>query len=47
MQATVAVLGILRFPPERMPEVWPHLKALVDATYRTDGTNGVSIAIVL
>ena len=37
MQATVAVLGILRFPPERMSEVRPHLKTLVEATYRIDG----------
>jgi len=37
MQATVAVFGILRFPPDRMDEVRPHLKALVDATYRHDG----------
>ena len=33
----VAVFGILRFPPERMPEVRPHLEALVEATYRNDG----------
>ncbi len=37
MQPTVAVFGILRFPPERMLEVRPHLKTLVEATYRTDG----------
>lgn len=44
MQATVAVLGILRFPPERMPEVRPHLKALVDATCRTDGCIAYDVA---
>ena len=37
MHATVAVLGALRFPPERMSEIRPHLRALVEATYRNDG----------
>lgn len=37
MQATVAVFGILRFPPERMAEIRPHLRELVEATYRNDG----------
>lgn len=37
MQPTVAVFGILRFPPDRMPEVRPHLRKLVEATYRHDG----------
>lgn len=37
MQPAVAVLGILRFPPDRMNEVRPHLKDLVDATYANDG----------
>ena len=37
MQPTVAVFGILRFPPDRMPEVRPHLRTLVDATRRHDG----------
>lgn len=36
MNATVAVFGILRFPPGRMAEVRPHLKALVDATCAHD-----------
>lgn len=44
MQATVAVLGILRFPPERMPEVRPHLKTLVEITYRTDGCIAYDVA---
>lgn len=35
MQATVAVLGILRFPPEQLAEVLPHLRTLVEATRRT------------
>lgn len=37
MHPTVAVFGILRFPPERMPTVRPHLQKLVKTTYRTDG----------
>ena len=37
MPATVAVLGTLRFPPERMPEIRPHLRELVETTYRNDG----------
>lgn len=37
MKPAVAVLGFLRFPPERMDEVRPHLKDLIDATYKHDG----------
>jgi quinol monooxygenase YgiN len=37
MQPQVVVLGILRFPPERMAEVLPHLKALIDTTREQDG----------
>lgn len=37
MQPTVAVFGILRFPPERMSEVRSHLRTLVETTYRNDG----------
>lgn len=37
LEARVAVIGFVRFPPERMAEVRPHLKALVDATRRHDG----------
>ena len=37
MNATVAVFGTLRFPPERMSEIRPHIKALVDATREFDG----------
>lgn len=43
-QPTVAVFGILRFPPEQMPEVRPHLKNLVDATYRHDGCIAYDVA---
>ena len=44
MQATVAVFGILRFPLERMPEVRPHLKTLIETTYRTDGCIAYDVA---
>lgn len=44
MQPTVAVFGILRFPPERMPEVRPHLRKLVEATYRNDGCIAYNVA---
>ena len=37
MQPAIAVIGTLRFPPERMPELKVHLKALVEATHRNDG----------
>lgn len=37
MTAEVAVFGTLRFPPERMVDVRPGLKMLVDETYANDG----------
>lgn len=37
MPPTVAVLGTFRFPPESIPAVLPHLKALIDATRAHDG----------
>ena len=40
----IAVFGILRFPPERISEVLPHLKALVDATYENDGCIAYDVA---
>lgn len=45
MQPAVAVFGTLRFPPDRMPEVLPHLKVLVDATYRSDGCIAYGVAV--
>lgn len=42
---TVAVLGTFRFPPERIPEVLPHLKALVDTTRKLDGCIAYDIAV--
>lgn len=44
MQPTVAVFGILRFPPKRMSEVRPHLKILVETTYRNDGCIAYDVA---
>jgi quinol monooxygenase YgiN len=44
MPATVAVLGTLRFPADRMQEVLPYLKALVDATYQYDGCIAYHVA---
>ena len=37
MNPTVAVFGILRFPAERVKDVLPHLRQLVEETYRSDG----------
>lgn len=34
---TVVVFGTLRFPPENMAKVLPHLRALVEATRVKDG----------
>ncbi len=44
MQPTVAVFGILRFPPERMPQLRPHLQILVETTCRTDGCIAYDVA---
>jgi len=37
MTATIAVLGIVRFAPEKVADILPHLKTLIDATRRLDG----------
>lgn len=44
MQPTVAVFGTLRFPPDRVAEVRPHLKKLVEATYQNDGCIAYDVA---
>lgn len=44
MSPAIAVFGILRFPPERLAEVRPHLKALVEATYKNDGCIAYDVA---
>lgn len=44
MNPKIAVFGTLRFPPERMSEVGPHLRLLVETTYRTDGCIAYAVA---
>ena len=44
MKPAVAVFGTLRFPPERMADVLPHLKALVETTCRLDGCIAYDVA---
>lgn len=44
MKPSIAVFGILRFPPERVSEVMPHLKVLVETTYRNDGCIAYDVA---
>lgn len=34
---TVAVIGTFRFPPERIQALLPHLRTLIEATYKNDG----------
>lgn len=44
MQPTVAVFGTLRFPPDKVAEVRPHLRKLVEATYQNDGCIAYDVA---
>lgn len=44
LKPTVAVFGTLRFPPERVPDVLPHLRMLVEATCRFDGCIAYDVA---
>ena len=44
-RAQVAVIGHLRFPPERMPDILPHLRRLVETTNREDGCITYQVAI--
>ena len=37
MEAKIAVFGILRFPPENIAELLPHLRTFVKATQENDG----------
>ena len=37
MKAKVAVFGILRFPPDKIDGVLPHLKVFVNTTQKSDG----------
>jgi quinol monooxygenase YgiN len=44
VKPTIAVFGILRFPPEKIQDLLPHLKVLVETTYRTDGCIAYDVA---
>jgi quinol monooxygenase YgiN len=44
MQAKVAVLGTLRFPPQNMPMIRPHLQVLVQTTRQQDGCVAYDVA---
>lgn len=44
MSSKVAVFGILRFPPEKIEEVLPHLRELVETTYKNDGCIAYDVA---
>lgn len=44
MEEKVAVFGILRFPPENIPQLLPHLKTLVEQTYKHDGCIAYDVA---
>lgn len=44
MHPKVAVLGILRFPPERIADIRPLLEELVEATRRNDGCIAYDVA---
>ncbi len=44
MKPAIAVFGILRFPPEKIQEALPHLKVLVETTYRNDGCIAYDVA---
>lgn len=45
MNPTVAVFGTLRFPPDRMTELLPHLRNLVETTYGSDGCIAYDVAM--
>lgn len=45
MRETIAVFGTLRFPPENIPEVLPHLRTLVRDTYEHDGCIAYDVAL--
>jgi quinol monooxygenase YgiN len=45
MNATVAVLGTLKFPPEKVPHILPHLMKLLAASRLHDGCIAYNAAI--
>jgi quinol monooxygenase YgiN len=44
MEAKVAVMGTLRFPPDKLKEVRPHLQRLVDETRKNDNCIAYDVA---
>jgi quinol monooxygenase YgiN len=44
MEPKIAVMGILRFPPEKLEEIRPHLKRLVSETIIHDGCIAYDVA---
>ncbi len=44
MKPVVVVFGTLRFPAEKIAEVLPHLRALVEATNKNDGCIAYDVA---
>lgn len=44
MTERVAVFGVLRFPPEAMPRILPHLADFVEATRANDGCIAYDVA---
>jgi quinol monooxygenase YgiN len=45
MNPTLAVIGTLRFPPEKIAEIRPHLKRLIDETRRHDACIAYDAAV--
>lgn len=45
MTATIAVIGFLRFPAERMDELRPHLREVVRATSEHDGCIAYDVGV--
>ena len=45
MKAAVAVFGTLRFTPDSIPKVLPHLRVLIESTYESDGCIAYDVAV--
>lgn len=43
--AQVAVIGFLRFPPDRIADILPHVRTLVETTQRDDGCIAYDVAV--
>jgi len=44
VKVNIAVFGILRFPPQNIVKILPHLKQLIEATYKNDGCLAYDVA---